>query len=69
MNFNERLREPGPRSTSPRSVETLSNAVSEMSDRAKVQAIADGVDEHVIRLAKSVKTPMIEPNWAALRFG
>ena len=37
----------------------------EMSDRAKVQAIADGVDEHVIRLAKSVKTPMIEPNWAA----
>ena len=37
----------------------------EMSDQTKAQAIADGVDEHVIRLAKSVKKPMIEPDWTS----
>ena len=37
----------------------------EVSDRARAQTVADGVDEHVIRLAKSVQTPMIEPDWEA----
>ena len=37
---------------------------AETSDRAKAQAISDGVDEHVIRLATSLKMPVIEPDWA-----
>ena len=37
----------------------------EIAERAKAQAIDDGLDEHVARLAQSVKAPPIEPDWVA----
>ncbi len=35
------------------------------AERAKAQANADGVDEHVARLVKSGSAPKIEPDWEA----
>ena len=37
----------------------------EIAERAKAQAIDDGLDEHVARLAQFVKAPPIEPDWVA----
>ena len=37
----------------------------EIAERAKAQAIDDGLDEHVTRLAQFAKAPPIEPDWEA----
>ena len=37
----------------------------EIAERAKAQAIDDGLDEHVARLAQFVKASPIEPDWVA----
>ena len=37
----------------------------EIAERAEAQAIDDGLDEHVARLAQFAKAPPIEPDWEA----